>query len=320
MEQTRLYDLIRKLADDTATPEEERELHEWYGTVYSAGAVEWPAGSEDEKQLLEQRIHERIRLAGAGIETTRVRHIGRMKWVAAACLILLAGLWMVWQQQRERGDVTVYNPSGRIMRVTLPDSSRVWLNAASSLRYARAFSRHRELYLDGEGYFDVAEDAAHPFTVHSGTLTTTVLGTSFDVRSFGTEISTTVTVVRGKVKVDNAGKVLDQLTPARQLQWDHRTAQYQTVAIDTSNVLAWQRGVFQFSGDPLVSIAGSLERWYNMKIIFKDTAVGKCKLYASFYNTVTISELLETVSHVIDIKWAIDEKQRIVTLSGKGCQ
>ena len=320
MEQTRLYDLIRKLAGDTATPEEVRELYEWYGTVYSAGEVEWPADTEDEKQLLERRIRERLRLAGAGTAAPRVRHIGRRKWIAAACVVLLAGLWMVWQQQRDSGEVTVYNPSGRILQVTLPDSSRVWLNAASSLRYVKAFARHRELYLEGEGYFDVAEDAAHPFTVHSGALTTTVLGTSFDVRSFGTETSTTVTVIRGKVQVDNAGKVLDQLTPARQLQWDHRTGESRSVAVDTSNILAWQHGKLQFSGDPLASIAGSLERWYNVKIIFKDTAVGNCKLIASFDNTITLSQALEIISNVIDIKWTIDEKQRIVTLSGKGCQ
>jgi len=320
MEQTRLYDLIRKLADDTATSEELRELHEWYGTVYSVGEVEWPADTGEEKQLLEQRISERLRLAGAGVEVPRVRHIGRMKWVAAACVVLLAGIWMVWQQQRERGDITVYNPSGSILQVTLPDSSRVWLNAASSLRYAKAFTRHRELYLDGEGYFDVAEDAAHPFTVHSGSLTTTVLGTSFDVRSFGTELSTTVTVIRGKVQVENAGKVLDQLTPARQLQWDHRTGASRSGAADTSNVLAWQRGKLEFPGNSLASIIGTLERWYNIKIIFKDTALGNCKLYASFDNRITLSQMLETISHVIDIKWTIDEKQRIVTLSGKGCQ
>jgi len=225
-----------------------------------------------------------------------------------------------WTQQRGRGDVTVYNPSGRILQVTLPDSSRVWLNAASSLRYAKAFARHRELYLVGEGYFDVAEDIAHPFTVHSGSLATTVLGTSFDVRSFGTELSTTVTVIRGKVQVDNAGKVLDQLTPARQLQWDHRTGESRSVTVDTSNVLAWQHGWFEFNRDPLNKIAGSLERWYNIKITFKDTAIGNCELYAKFDNRITLSQMLETISHVIDIKWTIDEKQRIVTLSGKGCQ
>jgi ferric-dicitrate binding protein FerR (iron transport regulator) len=320
MEQTRLYDLIRKLADDTATPEEVQELHEWYGTVYSVGEVEWPADTGEEKQLLEQRIRERLRLAGAGAEVPRVRNIGRMKWIAAACVVLLAGLWMVWQQQRERGDVTVYNPSGSILQVTLPDSSRVWLNAASSLRYAKAFTRHRELYLEGEGYFDVAEDAAHPFTVHSGSLTTTVLGTSFDVRSFGTELSTMVTVIRGKVQVDNAGKVLDQLTPARQLQWDHRTGGSRTETVDTSNVLAWQHGKLQFPGDPLKSIAGSLERWYDMKIVFKDTAMGNCKLYASFDNKTSLPDILTAVSKVMDFQWTIDQKQRIVTLSGKGCQ
>jgi ferric-dicitrate binding protein FerR (iron transport regulator) len=129
-----------------------------------------------------------------------------------------------------------------------------------------------------------------------------------------------VTVIRGKVQVDDAGKVLDQLTPARQLQWDRQTRAYKTIQADTSNVIAWQRGRLEFNGDPLKKVTASLQRWYNMKIVFSDSAVGNCKLYASFDSKISLPQMLTTISNVIDIKWVIDEKQRIVTLSGKGCQ
>jgi len=317
MEPTRLNDLIRKYADDKATPEEVQELHEWYHTVHTAGPVEWPAGNPEEKQLLQQRLWEHLKPP----PQTRLRVI-RMVTRAAACLIVLAGAWMAWRYLGNKGPdlITIQNPSGKVTQISLPDSSHVWLNAASTLRYAKAFNSHRELYLEGEGYFDVAEDAAHPFVVHSGQLTTTVLGTSFDVRSFATETNTTVTVIRGKVQVENRNNLLDRLTPASQLQWNEKTLQSRTISVDTVHTLAWQHGQLQFDDETLEDIAGTLSRWYNVKIIFKDPSLRSYRLIGSFNNKEPLSQVLTAMSSLIDLHWTINEKDRTVTLSGKGPQ
>jgi ferric-dicitrate binding protein FerR (iron transport regulator) len=347
MEQTRLYELIRRYADDKATPEEMQELHEWYRSVYAVGEVDWPAEGPGEEEQLRQRIWNDLRRKGfdsgrgndprskdigsgrgndprsKGIDSRRakVRRMTGVGWKAAACLVLLAGAWLVWRYVGNRApdQITVYNPWGKILQISLPDSSHVWLNAASTLRYTRSFGSRRELYLDGEGYFDVAEDPAHPFVVHAGGLTTTVLGTRFDMRSFDTDSGTTVTVIRGKVRVDKAEKVLDQLMPARQLQWDDRTRQSRTVSVDTAFVCAWRSGQLRFDGR-LGDIAGTLSRWYNMKIVFKDIALRNCRLLGAFDNKTPLSKVLTIMSQIIDLHWTMDEKHRIVTLSGKGCQ
>jgi len=322
MEQTRLYELIRRYADEKATPEEVQELHAWYRTVQTAGEVEWPVEDPSEEEQLRQRIWRDLGINGIGVRKGRVRRMTQVGWSAAACLILLAGVWLAWQYLGNKGSdqIAVYNPWGKILQVSLPDSSHVWLNAASTLRYKRSFGDHRELYLDGEGYFDVAEDPVHPFVVHAGQLTTTVLGTSFDVRSFGTDSAATVTVIRGKVQVNNEGNVLDRLTPARQLRWDDRTGQSRTVSVDTASVLAWQQGQFRFDNEKMETIAGILSRWYNVKILFKDSALRDCRLLGTFRNNVPLSQILTILSNVIDMQWSIDEKNRIVLLSGKGCR
>jgi ferric-dicitrate binding protein FerR (iron transport regulator) len=317
MEQTRLYDLIRKYADDKATPEEVQELHEWYHTVHTAEPVEWPADDPKEKQLLQQRLWEHLKPP----PQSRLRVL-RMITRAAACLVVLAGAWMAWRYLGNKGPdlISIQNPSGKVTQITLPDSSHVWLNAASTLQYAKAFSSHREVFLDGEGYFDVAEDAAHPFVVHSGQLTTTVLGTSFNVRSFTTETHTTVTVIRGKVQVEKQDSLLDRLTPARQLQWDENLRQSRTVSVDTAHTLAWQHGQLQFDDETLEDIAGTLSRWYNVKIIFKDQSLRSYRLIGSFNNTEPLSQVLTAMSNLVDLHWTFSEKDRTVTLSGKGPQ
>ncbi|MDO6430462.1 DUF4974 domain-containing protein [Flavitalea sp. BT771] len=317
MEQNRLYDLIRKYADDMATPEEVQELHEWYQTVNTSAPVEWPAVDPGEKQLLQERLWQHLKPQHA----SRLRVI-RMATRAAACLLVLAGAWMAWRYMGNKGPdlISIQNPSGKVTAISLPDSSHVWLNAASTLRYAKAFSSHREVFLDGEGYFDVAEDAAHPFVVHAGQLTTTVLGTSFDVRSFATETHTTVTVIRGKVQVENQHSLLDRLTPARQLQWNEKSRQSRTVSVDTAHTLAWQHGQLQFDDETLEEIAGTLSRWYNVKFIFKDQSSRSYRMIGSFNNTEPLSQVLTAMSSLVDLHWTFSEKDRTVTLSGRAHQ
>jgi len=314
METTRLYDLIRKYADDKATPEEAQELHEWYQTVNTSAPVEWPADDPGEKQLLQERLWQHLKPA----PQPRLRVI-RMVTRAAACLIVVAGAWMTWRYLGNKGPqlISIQNPSGKVAEISLPDSTHVWLNAASTLRYAKAFNSHREVFLDGEGYFDVAEDPAHPFVVHAGQLTTTVLGTSFNIRSFATETHTTVTVIRGKVQVEDQDSLLDRLTPARQLQWNGKTRQSMTVSVDTAHTLAWQHGQLQFDDETLEDIAGTLSRWYNVKIILKDQPLRGYRLIGSFKNTEPLSQVLTAMSQLIDLHWTYNEKDRTVTLSGK---
>jgi ferric-dicitrate binding protein FerR (iron transport regulator) len=121
------------------------------------------------------------------------------------------------------------------------------------------------------------------------------------------------------VQVDNEGKVLDRLTPARQLQWDDRTRQSRTVTVDTTSLLAWQQGQLKFDNEKLETIAGTLSRWYNVKILFRDSALRNCRLMGAFENKIPLPQILNTLSNVIDMHWTMDEKKRIVILSGKGC-
>src|SRR6267378_2174143 len=103
MEQTRLYELIRKYADNKATTEEILELHEWYRTVDTAGEVEWPAENPAEKEQLQQRIRGRLGIVAVESGRSKVRQMTRVGWTAAACLVLLAGAWMTWRYLGNKG-------------------------------------------------------------------------------------------------------------------------------------------------------------------------------------------------------------------------
>ncbi|MHA4808727.1 FecR family protein [Flavitalea flava] len=374
MEEKRLYKLIQKYAAGTASPEEERELHQWYrgGEI---GAVEWPialtgeqpaggpssaepgspgqqdgagnlvdpgkaaAGSADEDG---QSAQDRPDGLGEAKEALRLRMLLRLQdqmhkqeqiqvyrfrglRVAASIILVAAVAWIGYRYQRlQMGKnteyVMVHNPSGKIQKIQLPDSTRVWLNAQSTLRYAKEFGRKRELYLDGEGYFDVVQDPGHPFIVHSGTLTTTVLGTVFNVRSFAGESQASVSVIRGKVQVQDSASVLDVLTPSRQLQLDTRSGKTRTVTVDTALIAGWQQGRLKFQGQNLEEITACLGRWYNVQFKFSNPGMRSCRYYLNFENTISLENLLTTIGEMNDMTFRIDQDLKTVTLDGRECQ
>jgi len=319
MDETRLDQLIEKYADGTATPEELEELFNWYRSA-DIQTVEWPADHADEKEQLQDRMLQRLQQQMQQSKG-RPRLYHMRGWRVAASLILIAAaVWITRQYTSKAAPLlTVTNPAGKIQAIRLPDSSRVWLNAASSLRYPSHFTNRREIYLEGEAYFDVANDPAHPFIVHAGSLTTTVLGTIFDVRSFPMEQQASISVIRGKVQVQDSARVLDVLTPSRQLQHDIRTGKTQTITIDTNQVAGWQQGRLQFSGQSMEEIAASLGRWYNVQFIFASPAIRKCRYYLNFENTISLTSLLEILEVSTGKTFRLDKESHTVTIAGGDC-
>jgi len=342
MTPARLDELIDKYAFGTISPEELQELLDWYRSA-EIGTVEWPAEALEEKDHLQQRMLLRLQaqiqeaatpaVPVAPAVPTRPMALPRGRvfrlraWQVAACLLLLfSTIWIVRQYQGLTGTpswVEVRNPTGKIQAIRLPDSSEVWLNAASTIRYSadlgKGHGASREVYLEGEGYFDVAEDAAHAFVVHAGALTTTVLGTRFDVKSFSGEKQASISVISGKVRVGDSARVLDVLTAARQLQVDTRTGHSTTVTIDTSQVLGWRQGRLQYSGQTMEEIAASLGRWYNIRFVFANPAIGRCRYYLNFENSISLQQLLATLKETTDLNFQDDVARHTVTISGNGC-
>jgi len=358
MNPERLDELIDKYAFGTISPEELQELLDWYRSA-EIGAVEWPAEALEEKDHLQRRMLSRLQaqiravpektLGAAGsavpevsakpdlpvapVTPTRPMALPRGRvfrlraWQVAACLLILfSTIWIVRQNQGLTGKpswVEVRNPTGKIQAIRLPDSSEVWLNAASTIRYSPDLGNgrdvSREIYLEGEGYFDVAEDPAHSFVVHAGALTTTVLGTRFDVKSFSGEKLASVSVINGKVRVADSARVLDVLTAARQLQVDTRTGHSTTVTMDTSQVLGWRQGRLQYSGQTMEEITASLARWYNIHFVFSDPAISRCRYYLNFENTISLQQLLAALKETTDLSFQEDATHHTVTISGKAC-
>lgn len=158
-------------------------------------------------------------------------------------------------------------PRGGQFQVVLPDGTKVWLNAASRLRYPTAFiGKERVVELEGQGYFEVAQNAAQPFKVKVQQMEVAVLGTSFDIMAYTDEQSIHTTLVTGAVMVSN-GAQHKTLQPGQQAQWNKQVGMLNVKAADVDKALAWKSGFFELDNTDLPAILRQLARWYDVEII-----------------------------------------------------
>lgn len=215
------------------------------------------------------------------------------------------------------GQVTeeiVYNrlrvPRGGEYKIELEDGTRIWLNSASLLQYPVSFAKDkREIYLEGEAYFEVKRDTARPFVVHAGAQEISVLGTSFGVTCYEGEIDDYTTLVSGKVKVkfERVDKNF-VLQPGMQVAYNKASGVVTERNVDVSEYVAWKDGIYVFKQKRLEDILTTLSRWYDFQVFYRNEEVkdvmfsGEVKRFGDF------SYLLRLIERTSDVKFIIDKK------------
>jgi transmembrane sensor len=161
---------------------------------------------------------------------------------------------------------TLYVPAGERYKILLSDGTEVWLNAATSLRFPFSFyGQQREVYVDGEAYFKVAKDAAHPFIVHTSLTQVQVLGTSFNINTYQTGNIKTALVEGRVLTKSNDGKMME-LTPGYEAGYE-LTKGFVSGVFDRDEVLSWIDGIYYFHNISIADLAEVASRFYGIKIV-----------------------------------------------------
>ena len=199
---------------------------------------------------------------------------------------------------------TLFVPPGGNYRLTLPDGTKVWLNAASKLVFPVSFANNERLVtLEGEAYFEVARDKKRPFKVTMNDTKITVLGTSFNARSYEKESMTTL--VSGAVKV-HYGSSLYDLKPGQCAVADGNDLNIGTA--DIEKALAWKEGHFLFNEDAIKPILEEVARWYDLELSYKgklpDIHIG-----GSISRKERLSEVLEMLKEVSGLNFNVNGRK-----------
>ncbi len=202
---------------------------------------------------------------------------------------------------------TISTPRGGQYQLTLADGSKVWLNAASSLRFPASFTgNERKVEITGEAYFEIAKNASMPFIVSANGLNVEVLGTHFNINSYADEAAITTTLLEGAVKVSK-GNALQLLSPGQQAQVTNNGPIRVSKIIDVEEVMAWKNGSFVFNSTDIENIMRQISRWYDVDVSF-DGSISKELFSGIVSRTSKLSQVLKIMERA-GVKFKIEGKR-----------
>jgi transmembrane sensor len=257
------------------------------------------------------------------------------KWLSIAAAILIAGIctFLFVRTQRSSNQTSftqlafqeTTNNGASPVFIYMADGSSVILKPKSTLKYPKAFTAAtREVYLSGEAFFEVHKNPKQPFLVHTGIMTTRVLGTSFTVKAFNGDKDYSVVVNTGKVLVytnkSSTEAVAKQVTLVPNQQVVYHTASPELVKqnLPKPTILSEQvtQKAFDFKGTPFNEVIDKLKGAYQVNIIYDGKAFAKCRLTAALYDD-HLYDKLTIICKAVDASFAIVNGQIVIT--GKGC-
>ncbi len=199
-------------------------------------------------------------------------------------------------------------PNGQISEFILSDGTHVWLNSGTTIKFPSCFSnKKRDIYLEGEAYFEVSENKKWPFFVHSGKMITKVLGTEFNISAYSDNQFLETTLINGSVEIqDHYFKKVVILKPGQQFVHSRDNKINKVRKVDTRPFEAWKDGELIFRNRSLDEIKVKLERWYNVDITFGDEKVKAFRFSGTILKDKPFDQVLQAIKLTLPIGYKID--------------
>lgn len=296
----RIKHLFRKYLDNSCTKEEFNEVFSYLHKGERELVIE---------NAVEEAYREEIQ------PVPKKRYLRPYYSIAAAILIIFisGAAWfiinnnktetLVAQDMLAKKTVTKITERSEYKYLLLPDSTQVWLNAESTLEFPENFNKtKREVYLQGEAYFDVKHADKIPFIIYTGDVSTEVLGTAFNIKAYPGLEKIVVSVKRGKVKVNYVNKQVALLTKGQQVSITNKDKKIKEKLIKEEETTAWHDGNLMYDDYSMSDIISDLERIYDVKISIASKEIGQLRVTTSFKREFGVENALEILCHLTDTR------------------
>ncbi len=239
----------------------------------------------------------------------------------AASIVMLIGIYFLWPALKQSGFKEYRVAAGARKVLTLQDGSRVWLNSATYFKCPGLFNKQtRDVYLEGEAYFEVAPDVEKPFIVHTGKLSTKVLGTHFNIRAYNSDPEISVALLEGKVQLvshtENQTNLI--LRPSELGIYRKEASELKKITVNSiADYSAWKDGKLIFDEAPVQDVINRLSVIFNAKVDLNNTDMKRCTVTGTFNYNQGVDEILSIICISLDGKFRKDAGRYII--SGEGC-
>lgn len=231
--------------------------------------------------------------------------------------IILEDGQLAYHQSGRNTDAPVFNtlstPRGRQFSLYLPDGSRVWMNAATALRYPTRFSStDRTVEIVGEAYFEVALDKSRPFFVKVGDKASVqVLGTSFNINAYENESGVYTTLIDGAVRVQNKDNSSNLILKVGELATvSDKSGKINVETADIAKVTAWKNGLFNFENESLQTVMKQLERWYDIEVVY-EKGIPEIYFVGKMSRNLSLESVLKTLKDS-EVKFRMEEGRKLI--------
>ncbi len=342
--------LILRYLEGNCTYQEEKQLEEWLtkdpsnADRFEDFVVENSRSVAIDKNQIRMKLFRKINetpdhAAGAApLSETHLSYPGiihkreRAQWFIAAAVIIIIFTTGILTYLSQANDPELQEPemvehtvpAGTTATITLSDGSTVWLNAESTLRFPENLgmdSDIREVFLEGEAFFEVTKNDEKPFILYSGQLETTVLGTAFNVKAYPDEDLMQIAVSEGKVMVKQRYTEISSkpvfLESDEWATYSHTSKELKKEQGDIREMIAWKDGVLLFHDKTVAKAVRMLERWYNTKIVVEEEIVKNCRIHGE-YKDRSLETVLKMMEFTLDVNYTFTDEG--VIISGGMCQ
>lgn len=243
-----------------------------------------------------------------GIKTYQLRWIKTaLKYAAIVVFAFIAGnlLKPSAPEDKEIRYSEIAVPCGQMSQITLSDGTKIWLNSGTTLRYPEQFGENcRSVSINGEAYFEVAKIPSKPFTVNTSDIKVEVLGTLFNLSAYKEDAATSVTLVEGKVAVQNSdGKAIALLSPGQMATKNKKETNLNIQNVKTGFYSAWIEGKIFFDDEPLDQIAVKLERWFNVEIAFSNENLKSLRFTGTILKNKPVDQIMQALELLSPIRF-----------------
>ncbi len=331
----RIIDIANRfIAERVCSAEELAELKKWLANESSKNEVEewlaknWANAGESESFTLIETIFRQIKEYEdkhnyeRGLWVTRILKIYQK--VAAFLLIPLIAsgilFWFVFQNQSGTLFSETFAPRGQKSQITLIDGTKVWLNSDTKIKYPATFNnKQRDVYLEGEAFFEVTKNAHHPFIVHTSKLDVKVLGTKFNIKAYEDEKQIETSLFEGQVNliVPESGKRAIQeekeLTPGKTLVFNKSENKLQEGKFPKEEIDGWKNNRLIFKDDTFSNLVKKVERWYDVKVFYDEKLFNDRRLTVELYEGERLERFLEIIGMTLSVDYKYDKGRIILT-------
>lgn len=305
-------DEIRSWLKDQANADESRQI---LGEIWMNSELKFSGEIPDfdgmlqtlHEQIGENRVMKNTGKPKSGIMKRLFREFSKVAAILFFPLVLLA-VYFYFRPVEENVPFAsnsvreIYTKPGTRTKIELSDGTNVWLNDGTTFRYPEHFEGStRQVFVDGEAYFEVHSNPEKPFVVDNPMMKTVVTGTHFNLNAYSADHFFEATLLEGKVHLERSNQSLT-LKPGEQVQFDAAKQEIVKKDVDAENAKAWIDGKLIFKDERLSTVVKRLGRWYNVEIVLSDPKMGDYVLSGTIENE-KLDQTLNLISLAIPVKF-----------------